>query len=561
MSSDRRVEGSRATAERRDPAGSPRPAIRMALGAFIFLTIYFTGTFPPRANPNDLSRFEAVVAMGEWRTFSIDRAIALLGDHEDKAASGGHFYSNKAPGLAIAAYPAYRALRLVLPRSRFGTFDLVFAAVRFLTVSLSSILALSLLARRIETDAKPRSVAGLVVLAAGFGTPFLFYARSFFSHAWAASLLFFAWECLRRDEKPPARRIRWIAVLAGFFAGLAVISEYTVAPIALVLALRAGMEGRRRRAVAFAVGALPCLAILAAYNAACFGSPFVLSYVREATREVAAVSSSGFAGFRSPSPAIALAYFFHPARGVLLFSPFLAWSAIGVVRWWRSGRNRADCVFVLAATPLFFALLCMYPLWHGGGSLGSRYLLPGLFLVVVPIAYGLDSALSRGLFVAATAFSIAQHFLLTATYPHLGLEFPWPAATASLWFLERGFVAPNLGTLAGAGPLGSLLPPMAATLAATLLATRFARPMSPRVSWALSIGLAPLAVLLMRPPPVSFETRLLRAGVIHDFSGLDPEAKELQTVKREATREATTPEDRRRAERAVRAPTAPPTMP
>ncbi len=94
------------------------------------------------------------------------------------------------------------------------------------------------------------------------------------------------------------------------------------------------------------------------YNAASFGSPFVLSYVREATPDLAAVSSHGFVGFRVPSPRIALDYLFHPARGVLVFSPFLAWSVLGVVRWWRSGKDRADCAFVLAAVPLFFVPLC-----------------------------------------------------------------------------------------------------------------------------------------------------------------------------------------------------------
>ena len=156
--------------------------------------------------------------MAEWRTFAIDQAIALLGDHGDKAASGGRFYSNKAPGLSFAAYPVYVALRAVLPRPRSGTFDPIFLAVRFLTVSLASILALRLLARRIAAEARDESVAALVVLAVAFGTPMLFYARSFFSHAWTASLLFVAWELLRRDGSTGVPPSRWTVVLAGFLA-------------------------------------------------------------------------------------------------------------------------------------------------------------------------------------------------------------------------------------------------------------------------------------------------------------------------------------------------------
>ena len=82
-----------------------RRAILLVLGVFAFLTVYFRGVFSPWANPNELSRFEQVIAMAEWNTFSIDRAIAALGDHEDKSVANGHYYSNKAPGLAFAAYP------------------------------------------------------------------------------------------------------------------------------------------------------------------------------------------------------------------------------------------------------------------------------------------------------------------------------------------------------------------------------------------------------------------------------------------------------------------------
>ena len=517
------------------------------VGAFAFLTIYFTGVFP-RANPNDLSRFETVVAMGEWRTFSIDRAIALLGDHEDKSASGGLFFSNKAPGLALAALPVYLALRLVLPLPASGTSGLVFYVVRLLTVTLASVVALSFLARRIDAERKEESVAPLVVLAVGFGTPMLFYARSFFSHAWTASLLFLAWELLRRGEETGARRSPWTAVLAGFLAALAAISEYTVAPIALLLAVRAGVGATPRRLLEFALGALPVLGFLLAYNAASFGSPFVLSYAREATPEFAKVASQGFSGFRRPSLRIGLAYLFHPARGVLVFSPFLAWSALGIVRWWRSRADRRDCVFVIAVTSLFFVLLTLYPNWHGGGSLGSRYLLPGLFFVAVPLGRSLCSPLSRGLFLAAATFAVAQHFLLTATYPHFGLGIPWPAFTASPWFLERGFVAPNVLSLMGVGPLASLVLPLAATLTALFWAARHRRPMRPRVSLALLAGLAPFAALMLWRPPVSFEVRLRRASIFASFSDLDPGGEELRAVMREAT----TSEERRRAEDAWR---------
>src|SRR5258708_6981542 len=118
-----------------------------SVAVFAFLCLYFTGQFPPWANPNEVSRLETVFAFAEFRTFQIDRAIPVLGDHEDKSHSGGHFYSNKAPGLALAAIPVYRMLRLVFPAPG-SVFDTIFVLVRILTVSLLTVVALARLPAR-----------------------------------------------------------------------------------------------------------------------------------------------------------------------------------------------------------------------------------------------------------------------------------------------------------------------------------------------------------------------------------------------------------------------------
>ena len=54
--------------------------------------------------------------------------------------------------------------------------------------------------------------------AVAFGTPFLFYSRTFFSHAWTASLLFLAWDLIGRSEETPRRRSVFLFA-AGLLAG------------------------------------------------------------------------------------------------------------------------------------------------------------------------------------------------------------------------------------------------------------------------------------------------------------------------------------------------------
>ena len=522
---------------------SARRATAAVLFAFAFQCVWFTGLFPPFWNPNELSRFQAVVSMAEWKTLSIDQAVAALGDHEDKAVSGGRFYSNKAPGLAFAAYPAYRLLRLVFPAPTPSSAGPLLWALRLLTVSLVSILALQRLAVRLRSSGAHPAASPLVTLAVAFGTPYLFYARSLFAHAWSAALLFLAWDRLRASEESGSRRGAASAGLAGLFAGWAVISEYTVAPIALVLAVRALARPDRRRLAAFAVGAAVPLGLLLAYDAVCFGSPFTLSSAREADPAYAALAGRGVFGLGAPNGRVASELLLGPTRGVLLFSPFLLWSIGGALRWWRSGKDRADCAFVLGATGLFALALTGYPNWHGGWSLGSRYLLPAVLLTALPAGRALESALSRGLFVAATVCAAGAHALMTSTFAHLSPDQAWPAVTTSAWFLARGWVAQSLGTVLGLGAAASLVLPWGAALFAFALVVRAARPVRPVVPVAVLAGAAPLLALLLRPPTLSYEGRLWRAAALGAFSGRDPERQELRAT----ALEASTPEEQRRA--------------
>jgi hypothetical protein len=137
--------------------------------------------------------------------------------------------------------------------------------------------------------------------------------------------------------------------------------------VALALGLRV-LAGRSfRRFAAFALAAAVPLGLLLYYDAVCFGSPWILSSAKEADPAYAALARHGAFGFVRPSPRIALAFLLDPARGVLLFSPFLLWSPVGLVRWWRSGRLRADWWFVVAGGDSL-RLALRLPNWHGAGA-------------------------------------------------------------------------------------------------------------------------------------------------------------------------------------------------
>jgi hypothetical protein len=104
-------------------------------------------------------------------------------------------------------------------------------------------------------------------------------------------------------------------------------------------------------------------------------------------------------------------------------------------------------------------------------------------------------------------------------------------------------VAQSLGTVFGMGAAASLLLPWAAALAAFALVARAASPVRPALPVAILAGAAPLLLLLLRPPALSYEGRLWRAAALGAFSGRDPAREEL----RAAALDAATPAEQRRA--------------
>jgi hypothetical protein len=480
-----------------------RAACAQVILCFAFVCVYFVGFAPGAWDSNQRSHYQLLRALGERGTAEIGPEIRDLGTHTDIAVHDGKELSNKAPGLSVAALPAYWLVRRFLPAPSSPLDWMVFYAARVLTVTLAVLVALAVFTRRAlgaAAGAGPPRMLPLWIFALLFATPFLVYARSFFSHGFTAALLFLSFTLAMHDES------RNRAALAGFLAAAAVATEYPVAVIVLCLAVAIALRGPSARAAAFLCGAAPPALALAWYHARYFGGVFHTPPA--ASESFPSLAHRGFAGVSWPSlPAVAN-LFVDPAHGLLYFSPFMIlWPVIAIASLRRL--RSEPSLLVTALGPVALLLLISGfepPHWRGGWCLGPRYLVAGFLLVFWLLVSRLPSvarAPARLGLAASVVYGGLVVFLCGSTFWMVPYDASNPARTISAYFLRRGVVEFNLGVAGGLPPVVSLLPPLAAVAAAFAVAVRGSAIRGPLLAAAGALGLLAFAAVLAIPPSPS----------------------------------------------------------
>jgi hypothetical protein len=417
---------------------------------------------------NQNSRFALVRSITSQRTLRIDAFADCTGD---RALLEGHFYSDKAPGLSLAAVPAVAAARAALDAAGRDAEDL--AGLSFLshlatvaTVGLVTALAgARLYSLAVELGASPGG-ALFAALTFGLGTPVWALATLFVSHALSASLLVFAFASACRigaERGGSTRGDLEHGALVGACAGWATISEFTAGVPAVVIALVAVVNAwplGRRRALrvlgALAVAALACAALLMAYQHACFGSPFHVAYRAEdgfgrMQEGVFGIKLRPMTRVRRVLWAILMGRY----RGLLPLAPTLALAPVGLtlMALW-SSRARRAAVAAAAIAAYYLLLNANYAYWDGGWSYGPRHASPaipflclglGALWTVVPRA-------ARWLLAGASIYGAALTFVAVSTMPMPPVDFPNPTWDL-LWPAFRdGDLALNTQTFAARVP-------------------------------------------------------------------------------------------------------------
>ncbi len=209
----------------------------------------------------------------------------------------------------------------------------------------------------------------VVLLAA---SPLLAASLTFYSEMLATfGLVGCVLAMIRSADAPQEQALTpWWNIAAVAFACVAILSRMATLPLVMLVGVWGWRLGARRETLASLLGG--CAAGIAAtlvQNHALRGSPFITGY--------------GGQDFTTPLLTGLHGLLFSPERGILIFFPIII---LPLVCWAHLGaRSRSLTVLACATTLFWITMHAMFWTWHGGWTIGPRFMLPCLALFVPPL--------------------------------------------------------------------------------------------------------------------------------------------------------------------------------
>jgi len=483
------------------PAGPNRAAAAVLFLCTLFLYSYHINLV---AYDNAASRADLAFAAGLHGNFSIDEYHT---NTIDKAFFEGHHYSDKAPGLSLAAAPVVWILSRTAPLTDwhpddpFARYPLV-----LLLVSLPSAFAVLLVAKTGEiVSGRPAYVPAMLYGAATVAAP---YASLFYSHQFSAALLVAAFYLWLRERTGLSGRTFGGGFLCGLLAGYAAISEYPAAVPAVAIVAMSFIQSRRgSHRAGLAAGFIVPLCILAWYNTACFGHPLRIGYFYETHEWFDREMSRGLGGVTFPRPRALFNLLFEPFRGLLWGQVFLFILAVpGTAFLWRAGGARRNAG--VAACAFFIAALLVnagYYEPYGGFGPGPRFMVWSLpFLAILAAAgWGHTGPVTRGVTLGTGIFYIAYYQVIAGAgpqVPHIFRDMFFDYSLPAIG-ITAGYI--NFGKIAGLPGILTVVPAVAAGVAAVIFLLRTGnghRGFVRTAAWGLA-GIAAITVVFRLTAP------------------------------------------------------------
>lgn len=425
--------------------------------------LYVFPYFPKIHSANELPRVYLTRAIVDEQRIAIDTGVATWGATADVSPSGGHSYSNKAPGSSLLAAPAYAAAKLVTEPS----LALSLWVCRFFAGIVPALIFLWLLWGFLARFAPDPDVRRLVLVAYGLGSMAMTYSILFFSHQLAALCVGSAW--ILAIEVSEKKRGLLAMGTAGALAGAALLVDYqavfAAVPVAALVVVRIVKWPRMdavRTIAAAAVGAAIPIAILLAYHEAAFGSPWRTGY--DASTTWASFHQQGFLGITKLRWEAFWGSMVRADNGLVTLAPWLLIAIPGAVTLAKKG-ERAIVIVSAAVVVIYILFISSINFWRGGWGVGPRYITAMLPFVLPLVAAQLQAWRERPLVLGGAAglivVGVVIYGLTLVTFPYWPDSLKNPLFEVTFRMLGDNLVAPNLGSALGVTGIAGALPYLA----------------------------------------------------------------------------------------------------
>jgi hypothetical protein len=363
---------------------------------FFFLVIFFLSSYFIDlwiTNSNTTSRALPVVTFVESGRLNIDRYQNLT---NDKSFVNNHFYSDKAPlptFLTIPFFAAMKATGIVMPDelddSLYGKEVYVLGALLCGSLPFAIILLLTYKKIRNKGLKYPVLLASLPF----FGSFIFVFAGTYFAHL-LSSLFFLAGFIFLQDKK-------WM--LAGLFAGLSFLCEYTIALVFPIWIIQLFLfSDEKKNALRFLLGLLPSVIFIMIYNYVITGSATSMLYKFHQFEELHDNYGFSFPSFESLGGLSFSSY-----RGLFFYAPAIIALFMFIPRFREQQFLRS---YSGPVSILFFLVIAGYFGWHGGWTYGPRLLMPIAVLLIYEVVTRIEAKPWQEmtvLFLSVTGFFLA----------------------------------------------------------------------------------------------------------------------------------------------------------
>jgi 4-amino-4-deoxy-L-arabinose transferase-like glycosyltransferase len=351
--------------------------IGLSLALFVYASylLFYSGVFHSSDAKFILAATESMVKRGEFVT-------SQLWWHQDAietVAPDGEPYSKYGISASLLAAPLYI---LALNWPSLGMVQAVMLT-NLLVTAVNAILVLKL----VRALGYGTGIALSVSLLFGLGTSSMVYAHYYFTEPLSALAFTGAILGLYLYRAQGQERYAW---LAGIALSLAVSTKllnalflipllvYALNSVQRQISAARHTESLAHRVYKVAWALLPVglplaltLAILGAYNALRFDSPFVSGY-------------PPWERFDHPMLAGLWGLLFSSEKGLFVYNPVLIASLFAFPLFWR--RYRSEALTVLGIAALHVITYARWHDWRGGVAWGPRFLVPLLPLLILPLA-------------------------------------------------------------------------------------------------------------------------------------------------------------------------------